>query len=216
MAFDISTLVSAQLHDIKNELQALQTIHEELASLLNGNKEAKSTLKGIQEHSRVLNQRLIELLSILKLQNQDFKVSEDEHWLMDTIAPIQQHFMRHHGLKIELDFDDDINGFYDEQLISIALHNIASNAVQAKATTLIVTVEDSHPPKWSINTEDDGPGFPQGILDSKDWLPQGADHGLGLYLIAQCIRSHCRATHCGDLFLSNGENGGAQHKLTFP
>jgi len=216
MAFDISTLVSAQVHDIKNELQALQTIQDELAIELSNHPQATETLKKIQSHSHILNQRLIELLSLLKLQNQDFKISEDEHWLMDTLTPIQRHFGTHHDLDIRLNFDDDINGFYDEQLVNIAIHNIATNAVNAGAKTLTITVDDSQPPSWSILTEDDGPGFSQEILDSSEWRPEGTDNGLGLYLIAQCIRAHCRAQQCGNIALANIPGGGAQHKLIFP
>ena len=200
----------------KNELQAIQSIQDELASQLQNQPEAQTTLNNIQSHSLALNQRIIELLSLLKLQNQDFKVSEDEHWLMDTLTPIQSHFSQHHNLDIQLNFDDDINGFYDEQLINIAIHNIASNASKAGATELKISVDESHPPSWSIVTEDNGPGFPQEILDSSEWRPEGTDNGLGLYLIAQCIRAHCRASHCGDIQLENLPNGGAQHKLTFP
>ena len=92
MAFDTSTLISAQLHDIKNELQAIQSIQDELASQLQNQPEAQTTLNNIQSHSLALNQRIIELLSLLKLQNQDFKVSEDEHWLMDTPYPHSKPF----------------------------------------------------------------------------------------------------------------------------
>lgn len=216
MAFEISTLISAQLHDIKNELQALQSIQDELAIEIAQYPQATATLSRIQSHSHTLNQRIIELLSLLKLQNQDFRVSEDEHWLMDTLTPIQQHFKTHHNLTIQLMFDDDVNGFYDEQLINIAIHNIASNAVKAGATELNVSVDESNPPSWSIITHDNGPGFPQEILETSNWHPQGTDNGLGLYLIAQCIRSHCRANECGDLSLSNAPEGGAKHILNFP
>lgn len=216
MAFDTSTLISAQLHDIKNELQAIHNIQDELAQQLADKPDALSTLSRIQNHSHTLNQRLIEMLSLMKLQNEDFKVNEDEHWLMDTLTPIQHHFQQHHSLEIQLNFDDDFNGFYDEQLINIAFHNIASNALKAGATSLSVSVDESNLPEWSIITEDNGSGFSQEILGRSDWQPQGTDNGLGLYLIAQCIRAHCRGKQCGDLQLGNTTSGGAQHRLCFP
>ena len=83
MSFDINTLLSAQLHDLKNQMQALLNVESELNEALNMNPEQQSLMDKLQQHSSNLSHRLIELLSILKIQNQAFQPNVDEHWLMD-------------------------------------------------------------------------------------------------------------------------------------
>ena len=216
MAFDTSTLLSAQLHDIKNEMQALLSLQSELAEQLAQQPEQAAILDRISEHSNSLNQRLVELLSVLKFQNTAFSPNEDEHWLIDTLTPICSDFKRLKGFEITCAFDLEFNQFYDEQLLEIALTNIFGNAKQAGATAAEILIEEFDDGHWSIKVMDNGPGFEPEQLSQGEFNPQGTSSGLGLYLIEQAMKAHKRNGNRGQLTIGNSENGGAEIHLIFP
>lgn len=216
MAFDTSTLLSAQLHDIKNEMQALLNLQEELAEQLTAHPEQAAVLGRITEHSNNLNQRLIELLSVLKIQNTSFSPTEDEHWLMDTLTPISHSFKRLKNFDVNCTFDPDFNQFYDEQLLEIALQNILGNAKQAGASSASINVEEFDDGHWLIEVTDDGPGFEPEQLQKGEFNPQGTASGLGLYLIEQAVKAHKRNGNRGEIIINNAQNEGAQIQLIFP
>lgn len=216
MGFDTSTLLSAQLHDIKNEMQALLNLQEELAEQLIDLPKQSATLSRISEHSDSLNQRLVELLSVLKIQNTAFAPNEDEHWLIDTLTPICQDFQRLKNFTVHCDFDLEFNQFYDEQLLSIALQNVLGNAKQAGANSATVSIEEFNDGHWLIELTDDGPGFESEQLQKGEFNPQGTASGLGLYLIEQAIKAHKRNGDRGSIAIDNDEKGGAKIQLIFP
>lgn len=216
MSFNLNTLLSAELHNIKNLMQGLNSCHETLAEQLQGQGQYQDNLANIQLHSQNLNHRLIELLSILKLQNSDFNCSEDEHWLIDTLTPLIHEFKRLNNLEVITQFDADFNGFYDEQLLEIALRNIFTNANRAGATQVTVDIQESDDASWLIQLTDNGPGFKPKHLKQDGFAPQGTQSGLGLYLIEQTISAHVRAGRTGKMQLCNHENGGAITQLIFP
>ena len=216
MAFDTSTLLSSQLHDIKNEMQALLSLQEELAEQLAEFPEQKNILYRISEHSDSLNQRLVELLSVLKIQNTSFSPSEDEHWLIDTVTPMSLDFKRLKNFDVHCDFDVEFNQFYDEQLLEIALHNILGNAKQAGASKANISIQEFEDGHWLIEITDDGPGFEPEQLQQGEFNPQGTASGLGLYLIEQAIKAHKRNGVRGSIAIDNAENGGAKIQLIFP
>ncbi len=216
MAFDFSTLLSAELHDIKNQMQALLTVQEDLADELVGHAQYQKSLDRIQKHSQVLNYKLIEMLSILKIQHQSFEPAEDEHWLIDTLNPIIHEFTELHDMKFELDFDADFNSFYDEQLLEIALHNIFVNANQAGANYFKIKIEEFDDGGWLIEVQDNGPGFDSKLLAKGEFTPHGTKHGLGLYLIEQAVKAHKRNDKSGSIVLKNNPDLGACIQLIFP
>lgn len=217
MSFDINTLLSAQLHDLKNQMQALLSVESELNDALSLNPEQQSLMEKLQRHSNNLSHRLVELLSILKIQNQAFKPNIDEHWLMDTLAPLSQEFFQLHGLLIESTFDDDANQFYDEQLLGIALHNAFMNALQAGANKVSVQLEEFDDGHWVLTLQDNGPGFEESQIDDQgDFYPNGTQNGLGLYLIEQALKAHTRNGKSGAIEINNQTQQGALLRLIFP
>ncbi len=216
MAFDTSTLISSELHDIKNQLQSLLSVQEDLSQALNEQPQFKPLLEKIDRHSQALSHKLVELLSVLKIQNQDFKLNEDEHWFMDTLNPIVHEFENLHELSFTLEFDSEFNAFYDEQLVEIALHNVFMNAKQIGAKQLSIGIQEFKDGRWLIDINDDGPGFEPEQLQNGEFVPQGTYGGLGLYLIQQSIMAHKRNGQSGCISISNGDHGGARIQLKFP
>jgi K+-sensing histidine kinase KdpD len=216
MAFDFSTLLSSQVHDIKNEMQAMLSLQDELAEQLKELPEQAAALNKITQHSHVLNQGLIELLSVLKIQNTAFAPNEDQHWFIDSLTPLMNDLKRLKQFEVRADFDLEFNQFYDEQLMSIALHNIFGNAHQAGATSAFINIKEFDDGHWLVEIVDNGPGFEPEQLLKGEFKPQGTSSGLGLYLIEQAIQAHKRNGKTGSIILDNHPNGGAKIQLIFP
>jgi len=217
MGFDINTLLSAQLHDLKNQMQSLLSAQSDLEDALELSPEQQSLLEKLQDHSSHLNHRVVELLSVLKMQNQSFQPNIDECWLTDTLTPIAQEFFDLHGVTISLEFEEDFNQFYDEQLVNIAVHNACMNAFQAGADKLTIYVIEHEKGQWQLNIQDNGPGFdPDMFNDENIFTPSAGQNGLGLYLIEQAMHAHKRNHQHGQVKIQNLENGGAMVSLLFP
>lgn len=216
MAFDLNTLLSSELHDIKNQMQALLSVQDDLSEQLSGQSQVSELVVRMQQHSQALNHKFIELLSVLKIQNQAFKLNIDEHWLIDTLTPIIHEVHSLHNLTVKLDFDPDFNGFYDDQLLEIAIHNVLLNAKNAGASLVTITVIEHANGSWVIELQDDGPGFEPEQLEQGEFQPQGSQSGLGLYLISQSLQAHRRNDIAGQVLLSNSDHSGAIVQLIFP
>ncbi|WP_396588063.1 sensor histidine kinase [Bermanella sp. R86510] len=216
MPFDSSLLIGGQLHDVKNQMQSLISVHAELHALLADHPQADELLQQIDHHSQALNQRIVELLSILKIQNKNFSPSIEENWLIDTLDPIIREFTKSHALTLEINVDDDFNPFYDEQLVSLAMRNILTNSEQAGASQVNIWTQEFDNGQWELHVQDNGPGFDSHLLEQTQFAPQGTDHGLGLYLIQQVMLVHKRKQHQGQLILQNHPKGGAHITLVFP
>ncbi len=217
MPFDVNTLLSSELHSIKNRMQALLSAQSDLADMLKDQPEYQAPLKSIHRNSQQLNQQLVELLSILKIQHTAFTPNIDENWLCDTVASvIQELALGPDGPTINLDFDHEFNGYYDEQLISIAVHNALINAINAGANNVSIAVEEEDNGSFMLLISDDGPGFPDAMLDNRTFNPQGTGSGLGLYLMSQALEAHHKDDLKGSLTIRNRREGGAVVELLVP
>ncbi|EAT10695.1 hypothetical protein HF888_00340 [Bermanella marisrubri] len=216
MAFDDSILISGQLHDIKNQIQALLSDQHDLNEAIDHAHPARPIVEKLNLHGQGLKQRVVELLSILKLQHSGFKPCMEEHWLSDTLEPIINDYTQIHDVSVDLEIDEDFNSFYDDQLLSLAVRNALSNADQAGATNVKIFVEEYDDGHWRLFFIDNGPGFNDSVLNQTQFIPQGTDHGLGLYLIQQVMKLHKRKDNIGFIELGNHEQGGAQLSLVFP
>lgn len=221
MAFDINTLLSSELHSIKNQMQALLTAQIDLADALKDKPEYATKISQCQQNGQQLNHKLVVLLSILKIQNTAFQPHIDENWLCDTMALVIQDLgIIGKQTRIHLDFDQDLNGFYDEQLLSIAIHNAMVNAIKAGAKDIHVDIEELPQGSLNIVIMDNGGGFNDEQIESQDFSLQGAGSGLGLHLMEQAISAHTRQISgqsiSGKLTIGNQSQGGGKVTLFLP
>lgn len=222
MAFDISTLLSSELHSIKNQMQALLSAQLDLADALSDRPEYAKQINLCQRNGQLLNHKMEELLSILKIQNSAFQPQIDECWLCDTLALVIQDLgvLLGKQTRIHLDFDQDLNGFYDEQLLSIAIHNALMNAISAGAQEIHIEIEELAHGSLNIFIMDNGRGFKEEQIELQDFSLHGAGSGLGLHLMDQAIAAHIRQvdgnTVHGTLTISNHSQGGGKVTLFVP
>lgn len=122
--------------------------------------------------------------------------------------------MRYRGITLDTAFDPDLVWEYDVAMLCGVLHHAAHNALhyaKGRIRLAIVQVDEV----LEIRIEDDGPGFPQSMLDAGAAAMSGMyrgvnfatrSTGLGLYFSREVVDLHC---HFGKRASVRLENGGA-------
>ncbi|HKJ17880.1 MAG TPA: ATP-binding protein [Xanthomonadales bacterium] len=107
----------------------------------------------------------------------------------------------------------------DEGRLRQMLHNLIRNASQASDKPVLITIKtrvhkDKGQPELHLNISDNGPGFPEKVLE-QPFQPYVSHKqngsGLGLAICRKIV-----SEHNGQLAISNPESGGAQVVITIP
>jgi len=221
---NFSTLLASSVHDIKNSvnmlLHSLDELIDEIPSELDNNKQKFSVLRG--ESSRI-NNALISLLGIYRLDQQQISPSVEEIYVKDFLEDeiaAQQLLFKINDVNVELDCDEDLLGYFDHHLITGVVSNVLVNC--AKYTQDTITLAAFHEDNYLIiEIRDNGQGYPQHILDLVDNHERGIDFStgstnLGLFFARQIANIHINKEHCGDIELGNAPEGGGVFRLLLP
>lgn len=215
MSFDLNTLLSAELHDLKNQLQSVLSMEDDL--LASGAEGAiQEKLIRLKNQSNLLKDKTIELLSVMKMKQEDFRASIFENYLSDTLDGLLPELQAQYpGCQIKHSVDSDINAYYDEQLLCLALRNAIVNAAQAGASAVDISASEQNG-GLIICVADNGPGFPADLTGKTIAHLSGTGHGMGLYLIDKVMALHTRGTNIGHIELVNPAEGGGCIQLYLP
>jgi signal transduction histidine kinase len=213
---DFSMLLASAAHDMKNSLGMLLSTLDRMAAeggeLTHQQQQNFSLLRG--EASRI-NSDLIYLLSLYRLQNQQLQVHIDEVYLLDFFE--DQH-VRHtvlleaSNVEFRIDVADDALAYFDQELIAGVLNNAIVNA--AKYTDTYIELSAYFDGEMVvIEVRDDGPGFPDAMINENTEYQQGVSFksgstNLGLFFCNHIAAMHTRGDDVGKIELQNGPHGG--------
>lgn len=215
MAFNLNTLLSAELHDLKNQLQNVLGIEDDLLSC-DATPVIQAKLVRLKNQTNLLKDKTIELLSVIKMKQEDFRASIFENYLSDSLDGLVPELQAQYpGCAISHDVDADSSAWYDEQLLCLALRNAIVNAAQAGASSVHISARENNG-GLIINVQDNGPGFPADLIGKNIAQLSGTEHGLGLYLIDKVMALHSRGEQIGHIELSNPQGGGGCLQLCLP
>lgn len=225
-ALDFATVLASSVHDMKNSVGML------LASLENliqetppkNDKEAKRFTVLQYEASRI-NGELIQLLTLYRMQDSLLPVRVDQHYIIDVLEDqvARNHLLVETGeISMSLDCDEDLNWYYDIDLIGSVVHNVVLNCVRYTKSQIEISakVDGDY---LCITVADDGPGYPVNMLknpsvkleDASD-VNEGGTH-LGLYFAEKIAGLHTQNNLNGFIQLENGGKlGGGVFKLFIP
>ena len=107
-----------------------------------------------------------------------------------------------------------------QQKMQMALTNLLNNSAQAGAKNIAVTAEEQGA-GLQIRVSDDGPGYPEDILDGSDDSDSGdrdkeGSTGMGLYFTELMVAHHSTPAKPATLDLQNAADGGAEAIITLP
>jgi signal transduction histidine kinase len=198
-------LVAAYVHDLKNKLQSLTTQQDLLVSELPAEHQQK--LAPMLRQTSQIKEDTLRLVSLFRLENKD-SFAMDDAWPKDTANDaIESCLLQFPELKIENNISLDAQGFYNEQLIKLALITLITNSAQAGAKQVKLVCEEGDNQSLSIIVHDDGPGFNQDILGGLTDTTKAEGTGLGLSFVEMICQTHKGAGKQGTLTISNCKAG---------
>lgn len=196
------------IHDVKNNLNQLANDAEargDLASM-------KVALHACES--------LTELLCFYRSETHHLHLQIDAHdpseMLTDLLENLPRSLREQSGIKLDLDLDQAPGiAFYDRNLIQMVLANALQNAMRFARSSVALGAK-THLDRLEFFVQDDGPGYPQSVLDDRDAYSPITRNGtgLGLRLAHRVLSMHENNGLHGEIVLSN--RGGALFQLFLP
>lgn len=211
-AVDFSLVLASSVHDMKNSIGML------IASLENviedhppENDQQLNHFGTLQYEASRINSELVQLLTIYRMQNDHLPLRIDQHYVIDVL---EDQLARNHaliegrGIRLKLECDDNLEWYFDADLIGSVVQNVIVNCSRYTREELIVGAKIEHD-CLCITVADDGGGYPPSMLESPSILVEkaevsGGNTHLGLYFAEQIAQLHKQKNRMGYIQLSNG------------
>jgi signal transduction histidine kinase len=216
------TLVASSIHDLKN---SLATIRELLGNhAKNCNSANKQDFVKLELESRRMNNNLMHLLILYKMDISRFSLAIDEHPiadLFDEIIAQRSPAFSSQEITLELDYDESLSCYCDFALISNAICTILDNAQRYTKSRIILSCKREKG-YISFSVEDNGEGYPENMLNNN--FPQissidfyNSSTGLGMFFVLSVAQMHIDNQKRGYInFDNNSRIGGARFTLFLP
>lgn len=223
---DFSLVLASSVHDMKNSVgMLLASLEEVIQETPPENEDQKRRFNTLHYESSRINNELVQLLTIYRMQNQFLPLRIDHHYVIDVMEEqvARNHLLLETGnIALDLQCDDELNWYYDNDLVSSVIHNIFVNCIRYTKSKIMIRAEKQDD-YLCISIEDDGPGYPQHMLEKPSNLVENAsdvaDGGthLGLYFAEQIAAMHKQGDKVGYISLENGGVfGGGVFRLFVP
>lgn len=203
-----SDILASIIHDMKNSLGMVINTVDELAAENEGAENRK--LSTLQHESKRLSNNLIALLSLYKMENERLEANIEEinvEDFLDEIVIDNRSLARSKGTTLEYACEDDLVGYFDEWLIRGVINNVIGNALRYTASRILIHAEMIDD-QLVFSIEDDGRGFPQGMIDAQMAFNRSGSTSeghtqLGIYFASMVARLHKNGDRTGYIELSN-------------
>lgn len=222
---DFSFVLASSVHDMKNSLgMLLNTLADVMAEYPPQNDAHAKSYAVLEYEAARINTELIQLLSLYRLDYDNVRAHIDECVVQDILG---EQVARNHGLlqtraiALELDCDESLVGYFDSDLVGGVINNILVNCARYSKHKLKLSGQQT-PQGVCITIEDDGPGYPQDMLNASTFAEprpnfSGGRPHLGLMFANRVALMHKNKTQQGFIRLSNDSSlGGGCFKLFLP
>lgn len=221
---DFSTILASSVHDMKNSLAMLLGSLAEVTQQCEPNVcPVQQKLLKIHHEGQRVNRDLIQLLTLYRIGNDQYFLNVDEQMMdefLQDIALENEEMLCSYGIRLEVECEAELSGFFDHELVSGVINTVIHNAYQYTRDTIRLSIRQTGDYRL-ITVEDNGLGYPAHMLSTAP--PQGGvsftrgSTGLGLYFAAQVARLHESRGHRGYTRISNtGIDQGGCFSLYLP
>ncbi len=208
-----SLVLASTVHDMKNSLAMLG---QSLNHILNEKDESTLSIKSrknvgiVQYESNRVNNSLMQLLALYKLENEQLPFTPNYHNLFEFIEEqtiILTQLLEAKNINCEICVDESLDAFFDANLLAIVIENILGNAIRYSKSKIVINCKnDDH---LVIQINDDGAGYPEKMIDLEGGYMLGINQstgstGLGLFFAEQIASMHENKSDIGYIVLKNG------------
>ncbi len=222
---DFSAVLASSVHDMKNSLSLLlQSIDKLGKNIEQDHPEASRELADIHYEASRLNSGLVQLLSVYRAEIEHMPLNIDEHYVIDVVEDLltaHSMYSRDKGIEVSLNIDNDLEWCMDADLVAAVLTDILVNAMRYTRDKIVISAnidEDT----LVLRIEDNGPGYPELMLQSEETSMAELDvrhgrTGLGLFFAQMIAQAHERNGERGRISLQNGGMlGGSVFTIKLP
>jgi signal transduction histidine kinase len=223
---DFASLFASGIHEVKNQLFLLQSAVEEVSreDWVREHASAQSAFSRLDQGGAQIARQLARLLGLYRIAQGHYQLDiayhEAAELLQDVVLELKPLLGEQRAAELVVEGGEALYGFFDREIVRGILLNAVHNALRFSAGKVRVTAakEDDY---LCFRVEDDGPGFPSGILSAEAAQTkldlQGGNSGLGLYFSATAAALHHKQGKKGFVKLQNGGTlGGAVFSLYLP
>ena len=224
-SLEFSTVLASSVHDMKNSLSMLLGTLDDITMRCGGT-ECPSSQKfaQLQYEGQRVNNHLIQLLAIYKIENAMYSPIVDEHPMQDFLeesALQSEALLSPKGIAVECDCDPDLIAFFDREMVAGVVNNVVNNAYRYSKDKIRLSASqrDGY---VQISIEDNGNGYPENMLcEHSDQLTginfKSGSTGLGLYFSSLVAKMHKNKGRQGYIACSNdGIDGGGKFSIFLP
>ncbi len=222
---NFSMVLASSVHDMKNSIGMLMaSLEDVIQETPPANPAQRKRFNILHYEASRINSELVQLLTIYRMQNDYLPLRIDEHYVIDVL---EDQVARNHmlvqtgGINLHLRCAEDLHWYYDDDLFGSVIHNVLINCVRYTKTEIAINA-DIVGDYLCVGIEDDGPGYPDsmlnrpaGLIDDVD-VNDGGTH-LGLYFADKIAALHRQKNRHGYIKLENGGSlGGGVFKIFIP
>lgn len=212
----LNTLAAASMHEVKNLLGQLTLSLDGIAEA--GCPSATDQISGARFACRRIVDRLNEMLTLYKLEGGHLAPNIDAHSPIDFLEDLMHEARTLTAGRFMIDLHQDHAPpfwFFDRELAQSALMNALHNALGFARTRITLSAEQEGE-FLVFRISDDGPGFPQALLNDNFEAPRASQQGtgLGLYFANSVAQVHENKGRIGKVALANQD--GAVFSLHLP
>lgn len=222
---DFSTVLGSAVHDMKNSLCLLiQSIENLGQSMVNPDVITSEHFASAHYEAARLNTGLVQLLSLYRAGLDNMPLNIDEHYIEDVVEELKacnESYLNHKNMILEVEQSADLVWYLDADLVGILLNDVLINAMRYSKKQIRLSIYQEK--EFLIfKVEDDGPGYPQSMLDANIITMQEYDisqgrTGLGLFFARLIAQAHTNEERQGMIKLENGGSlGGSVFELKLP
>ena len=224
-SIDFATVLASAAHDMKNSLclliQSIDNLQQEQQQLDSNGREE---LSRIHYEANRLNINLLQLLSLYRIEKNQLPLQIDQYYISDLFEEIllkNEMYSAQKDIQVEIQAGSGLLWYFDSDLISNLLNDMFVNALRYTKSKLLLRAELTEH-GLAIELHDDGPGYPEFMLENADTLMKDLNlaagrTGLGLFFAGLIAKAHKNHGKTGFIRLSNGGlYGGAMFSLFLP
>jgi len=219
---NFAAVLGSSVHDMKNSLSIIQDLISQTAKTFQPDQQGP--FGQLEFEANRMNNLLMQLLVLYKLDSAHFNLSIDEHSVLDLLDEVVAHqetLLAMQDIKLTIDCPEELFCYCDFNMISNVLGTILNNAQRYAGQNILLSArqQEQH---LVFAIEDDGAGYPDifmqpvnGDLNSVNF--NTGSTGLGLYFAEIIAKMHRNAGNQGSTVIDNKSTlGGARFRLMLP